>query len=130
LDTIGIQQLSYMKDLFKTRKWYDLVPDRDHHVLTKGFGKFSDSDPIPDDTYATAAITTDGTLAMAYLPTIRMVTIDASQMSGTFTARWFDPSNASFSDIGSFANTGTQHFTPPGNNHDGDGDWVLLLETE
>lgn len=129
LDTIGILQLSYMNDLFKTRNWFDLVPDRDHHVLTKGFGKFSKSDPIPDDTYATAAITSDGTLAMAYLPDVRTVTIDASQISSAFTARWFDPTDATFADIGSFANTGTQQFTPPGNNHDGDGDWLLLLET-
>jgi hypothetical protein len=46
------------------------------------------------------------------------------------TARWFDPSNAAFTAIGSFANTGTQTFTPPGNNGDGDGDWVLVLEAD
>ena len=58
LDTVGIQQLSYVKQLLEPRKWYDLVPDRAHQVLTKGFGKFSKDDPIPDDTYATAALTT------------------------------------------------------------------------
>jgi uncharacterized protein DUF4038/collagenase-like protein with putative collagen-binding domain len=129
LDTIGIQQLSYMKGLFAPRPWWTLVPDRAHTVLTKGYGKFSKTDPIPDDTYATAAITGDGTLAMAYLPTVRTVTIDLSKMAGQTTARWFDPSNAAFTAIGSFANTGTQTFAPPGNNHDGDGDWVLVLET-
>jgi len=130
LDTIGILQLSYMNDLFKTRTWYDLVPDRDHRVLTKGFGHYSKDDPIPDDTYATAAITSDGTLAMAYLPTIRKVTVDASQLSSIFSARWFDPTDATFTDLGVFDNTGTQDFTPPGNNHDGDGDWVLVLERD
>ena len=65
---------------------------------------------------------------MAYLPDIRKVTIDMSKLSGQTTARWFDPSNAAFTDIGSFANAGTQDFTPPGNNGDGDGDWVLVLE--
>ena len=61
---------------------------------------------------------------------MRKVTIDASQLSGVFTARWFDPTDATFTDLGSFDNTGTQDFTPPGNNHDGDGDWVLLLEAD
>lgn len=130
LDTVGIQQLSYVKQLLEPRKWYDLVPDRAHQVLTKGFGKFSKDDPIPDDTYATAALTGDGSLLLAYLPTVRKVTIDMSKFSGTATASWFDPSNATTTAIGSFANTGTQDFTPPGNNAGGDGDWVLLMETE
>ena len=130
LDTIGIRQLSYVKQLFGSRKWYDLVPDRTHQVLIRGFGHYSKDDAIPDDTYATAASTADGTLAMAYLPDIRKVTIDMSKLSGQVTARWFDPSNAAFTDIGSFANTGTQDFTPPGNNGDGDGDWVLVLEAD
>lgn len=128
LDTAGILQLSYMNDLFKTRRWYDLVPDRDHHFLVKGYGHFSKEDPIPDDTYATAALTPDGLLGMAYVPDIRTVTIDMAQMAGQTAVRWFDPSNATFVDAGSFANSGSRQFTSPGVNHDGDGDWVLLLE--
>lgn len=130
LDTVGILQLSYVKQLLEPRKWYTLVPDRAHEVLTKGYGKFSKDDPIPDDTYAAAARASDGSLVMAYLPTVRRVTLDMTKLSGTATARWFDPTNASFTAIGSFANTGTQNFTPPGNNHDGDGDWVLVVEVE
>ncbi len=130
LDTIGIRQLSYVKQLFGSRKWYDLVPDRAHQILIHGFGHYSTDDSITTDTYATAASTADGTLAMAYLPDIRKVTIDMSKLSGQVSARWFDPSNAVFTAIGSFANTGTQAFTPPGNNGDGDGDWVLVLEAD
>ena len=65
---------------------------------------------------------------MAYLPDIRKVTIDMSKLPGQTTARWFDPSNAAFTDTGSLRQRGTQDFTPPGNNGDGDGDWVLVLE--
>jgi hypothetical protein len=128
LDTIGIQQFSYVKQLLATRKWWDLVPDRAHEVLIHGYGKFSKDDPIEDDTYATAARTSDGTLVAAYLPTVRTVTIDMTKLSGASTARWFDPTNQAMIEIGSFANTGIQNFTPPGSNHDGDGDWVLLIE--
>jgi hypothetical protein len=128
LDTVGIEQLSYMKGLFEPRRWYDLVPDRDHQFLTKGYGHFSKDDPIPDDTYATAAITPDGALGMAYVPDIRTVTVDMTRMAGTSTVRWFDPTDATFTDVGSFPNTGPQQFTSPGPNHDGDGDWVLVIE--
>lgn len=128
LDTIGIQQLAMMKQLFAARPWYDLVPDRDHLVLTDGYGKFSKDDSITTDTYATAARTPDGALVMAYLPSIRQVTIDMTKLSGQATVRWFDPTNAVFTDVGSFPNSGSQSFTPPGNNSTGDGDWVLLLE--
>jgi len=130
LDTIGIQQFSYVKQLLAPLKWYDLVPDRAHNVLTIGYGKFSKDDPIPDDTYATAAATPDGTLVMAYLPTVRKVTIDMTKLSGSVTAAWFDPTNQNEIFIGNFANAGTQDFTPPGNNHDSDGDWVLILQAD
>jgi hypothetical protein len=128
LDTVGIQQFAYVKQLLETRKWTGLVPDRAHQVLIKGFGKFSKDDAIPDDTYATAALTSDGSLLLAYLPTVRKVTIDMSKFSDTVNASWFDPTNAAFTAIGSFPNTGTQALTPPGNNAGGDGDWVLVME--
>jgi hypothetical protein len=129
LDTIGIRQFSYVKQLFEPRRWFDLVPDRAHQVLTAGFGTFSDTDPIQDDTYATAAATADGTLVMAYLPSIREVTVDMSKLSGPVIAQWFDPTDNSFITIdpAPLANSGSRKFTPPGNNHDGDGDWVLVL---
>ncbi len=132
LDTIGIQQLSWMEQLFAARPWYNLVPDFTHQVLTRGYGHFSKSDSITTDTYATAASTPDGTLAMAYLPSVRTVTIDMSKFSGAVTAQWFDPTNDSFATIAGspFQNSGIQKFTPPGNNSTGDGDWILDLEVK
>ena len=50
------------------------------------------------------------------------------------TAAWYDPSNGMFTPIiGSpFPNSGTMQFMPPGmppgKNHDGDSDWVLVFE--
>jgi hypothetical protein len=130
LNTPGIVQLHYMKRLFQNRKWFDLVPDRPHRVVTGGRGQFSDSDSITTDTYATAAATPDGLLVIAYLPSIRKVTVDMSKLAGLVTARWYDPTTGTFLAIGGspFANTGSQHFTPPGSNNDGDDDWVLVLE--
>ena len=53
-----------------------------------------------------------------------------TRLSGPVTARWFDPANAAYVAIAGspFSHTGTQTFAAPGRNHDGDGDWVLVLE--
>jgi hypothetical protein len=160
LDTPGVTQLSYMKDLFASKKWYDLIPDQTHATVTAGYGRFSclagmalvyfGKDPhagviaralvrlrkhlaigsITTSTCATTARTSDGSLVMAYVPTIRTITVDMSKLESTATARWYDPTNGKYVDIdGSpFVNTGSRKFTPPGNNSSGDRDWVLVLE--
>ena len=87
---------------------------------------------VDSSDYATAARTEDGSLVLAYLPTQRTVTVDMARLSGPSKARWFDPSNGDYTIIpGSpLANTGSRTFTPPGKNHDGDGDWVLVLDAK
>jgi hypothetical protein len=69
---------------------------------------------------------------MAYLPTLRTVTVDMTQLSAPPTVRWYDPSRGTYKavDGSPLPNTGKRKFTPPGNNGAGDGDWVLVLETQ
>jgi hypothetical protein len=132
LDTPGVMQLSFMKNLFAPRKWYDLVPDETHTMVTDGYGTPAPfgTGAVTTDTYATAARTPDGTLAIAYMPTTRTITVDMSKLSGPASARWYDPTTGEYIDVSGspFANTGSRGFAPPGNNHDGDEDWVLVLE--
>jgi uncharacterized protein DUF4038/collagenase-like protein with putative collagen-binding domain len=153
LDTPGVIQLSYMKNLFVGKKWHDLIPDQNHAVVTAGYnscscliGKLSahggkDCDfmaklkylaigSITSNSCATAARTSDGYLVIAYMPTIRTITVDMSKLSAIATARWYDPTSGEYRDINGspFANTGSRQFTPPGNNSSGDGDWVLVIE--
>jgi hypothetical protein len=54
-----------------------------------------------------------------------------TQLSGPATAWWFDPSAGTYFTVSGspFANTGTLNFASPGNNNDGDQDWVLVLQT-
>ena len=159
LDTSGVIQLSYMKNLFVSRKWQDLVPDQTHTVVTAGYDSFSclvgqfaayvSKDPdsllsralvrirkrsgigsITSNTCATAARTSDGSLVIVYMPTIRAITVDMSKLTGTTTARWYDPTSGEYADVkGSpFANEGSRQFIPSGANKSGEGDWVLVLE--
>ncbi len=130
LDTAGATQIGYMKSLFESRAWYNLVPDQDHSVLTAGHGTFTTTGSVNDSDYATAARTPDGTLVMVYIPTPRTLTVDMSKLRGTAAARWYDPVNGTYLQIdGSpFLNGGARIFTPPGTNSGGSGDWVLVLE--
>jgi hypothetical protein len=132
IDTPGAAQIVFLKSFFESRAWYDLAPDQEHATLTAGYGTFSSQGTIDANDYATAARTPDGRLVIAYAPTIRPLTIDMTRLSAPITARWFDPANGAYIAIAGspFSNTGSRSFTPPGNNHDGDGDWVLVLEAK
>jgi chitodextrinase len=130
LDTPGAVQMAYVKALFEPRAWYELVPDQTNTVVTAGYGTFSSEGSIHANDYVTAARTPSGKLVMAYVPSARTVTVDMRQLSGPGTARWYDPTAGTFTDIAGspFANAGSLTFTTPGTHADGETDWVLVLE--
>jgi collagenase-like protein with putative collagen-binding domain len=128
--------MAYVKALFEPRAWYELVPDQNHGVVTAGYGTFDAATTkgnrfVMTSDYVAAGRTPDGSLVMAYMPTLRTVTVNMTNPSGSATAQWYDPSRGVYTSIeGSpFTNSGMRTFTPHGNNRDGDGDWVLVLET-
>jgi hypothetical protein len=51
-----------------------------------------------------------------------------TKLGSNIQAQWYDPTSGTYTSIGRFDNTGTQNFTPPGNNSTGDSDWVLVLQ--
>lgn len=137
LDTPGAIQMAYLQRLLEDRKWYDLAPDQKHQVVTAGYGTFDDTATdgnqfIMTSDYVTVGRTPDGTLVLAYLPSRRTISVDMTKLAGAATARWYDPSRGTYTGIdGSpLPNSGRHNFTPPGNNADGDEDWVLVLETK
>jgi hypothetical protein len=132
IDTPAVEQLGIWAKFFSSLPWYDLVPDQDHQVITAGFGTFGNVDTrVSESDYATAAKTQDGSTVVVYVPTARAVTINMACLHGAAKAQWFDPSDGTYKDAetGSVANSGSHEFTPPGKNHAGDGDWVLLLQS-
>ena len=134
LETPGMVQLVYFSDFFGSQAWWDLVPDQAHAVVTFGYGTFDSAWPYgnnADSDYATAARTVDGRTVIVYVPTARTFSVNMTQLSGPATAWWFDPSAGTYFTVSGspFANTGTLNFASPGNNNDGDQDWVLVLQT-
>ena len=137
LDSPGILQLGYMRNLFAARKWHALVPDQTHVFVTAGYGHFVSVPPrhalaqrFAGNDYVTAALTPDGSLGMAYLPQGGTITVALGKLRNGVTARWFDPTANTFTAIAGspFPNAGTRQFTAPGRNSSGEPDWVLVLE--
>ena len=128
LDGQGSQDMTRVTALFAPRRWYDLVPDRSHRVVTGGFGTFGSSD------YVTSAYTADGRLVMAYVPSTgtgaRSLSVDMSRLARQMQGRWYNPTSGAYTTIeGSpFANAGSRNFVTPGGNGTGAGDWALILE--
>ena len=123
----GRVQAIHFKQLFTRRDWTSLVPDYSHTFITSGYGSLTTNTMD----YVGAAINA-GTLGMAYCPQSATITANLARFSKSVNARWFDPTDGNFKPItGSpFTNAATQDFTTPGKNSEGDGDWVLVLETQ
>ena len=130
LDTPGVRELSFMKKLFATRRWYALVPDQEHMTVVDGYGQFSAKGSITKDSYLAAARTADGSLVMAHMPFARTISVDMSRLTRAALGRWYDPTNGTYRqiDTATLPNTGIRQFTPPGKNSTGDSDWVLVLD--
>lgn len=159
LDSPGASQLHYMRDLFAGLRWYDLIPDQAHTAVIAGYDdvaskigmlstyigefngpiarladyvrKLSGFGSLTANTYAPAARTLDGTQLVVYMPSIRTITVNLSSLAGRMRARWYDPTDGTNLDASDapLVNAGDRQFRPPGKNHAGDGDWVLVIES-
>jgi hypothetical protein len=130
-NTIGVAQLEIWKMLFTSLPWQELVPDEAHKLVVSGLGAYGTlQTPIGKSEFCTAAETPDGRVAVAYMPTVRAITVNMAGMKAPVRAKWFDPTDGSYSEAfaGRVVNKGEHTFTPPAHNHAGDGEWVLLQE--
>jgi hypothetical protein len=120
----GACSLLPLRNLLASDGWCSLVPDTRNSLLTGGVGAGANS--------AVAASSQDGTLAVAYLPTIRSAMIDLTRLAGpAVDAEWVDPSNGATTKVpGSpFPSDGSVLIRPTRKNASGYGDWVVLLES-
>ena len=104
--------------------WQTLAPD--DALVTAGGG----SQGTPDEVIATR--TADHKQAVIYIPpsipppATSAITVDLTQLTGSVTATWQDPT-ADHSVPAGDNLTGSHAFTTPGKNSGGDSDWVLVL---
>lgn len=132
-----ILDFSRMGAFLDTLPWYRLVPSGLGSMpvlINSGGGTYagwSDGGSANGGMdWVVSAATPDGRLLLAYVPDAHSGAfgVNMAALSGQTRARWFDPSNAALTAIGTFPNTGTQSFTPPAANGSGAHDWVLILD--
>ena len=116
LNDTGRADMTHFARLFNSRAWADLVPDLDNTLVTgnKGSG----------ESYAAAAITTDGVTAMVYFPFSKTVTVNMARIRGTnANVWWFNLRDGTAQFAGLAPSTGSRQFSPPTNS-----DWLLVLD--
>jgi hypothetical protein len=118
LDLPGSVGMTYWGKLFRSRDWFNLVPDQDHKIVTSGLGEFNGLD------YLAAARTRDADTVIAYMPSRRTITVDLAKLNGNQAQGWwFNPRDGKATSIGALPTGASKEFTPPS-----DGDWVLVLD--
>jgi len=118
LEHVGAAQMGYMRKLFESRPFINLVPDQD--IVAGRVFKGA--------RHIRAARTDDGTCAIIYTPyglpiEINMTKIKAKQARGY----WYNPRTGEATFINELKTTGSKTFSPPGIPERGN-DWLLILD--
>src|SRR5581483_1751891 len=129
LEIPSVTQIGYLAKLFASIRWFQLVPDQTHRVVTAGYGTSAPDAKVKSSTYVTTAATRDGRLAVSYLPAGGTITVDMGRFARRVKARWYDPTNGTFRPASGtpFRNAGKARLRAPAKNADGARDWVLVL---
>jgi hypothetical protein len=118
LDTRGAREIGHLGAFVRSLPWWKLVPDTERRFLVTGLGEANGLDR------ATAAVASDRSLAVVYLPTARTISVDLDVLAGwSVRVRWFDPVTGRWSEATTRSRRGQALFTSPG-----DQDWVLVVD--
>ena len=116
LSSVGSVSMKYFYNLFNSRRWYKLVPDRKAAVLTAGAQSGT--------TMAMVAYTTDSSSIIGYLPTQRSVTINPAVLKGdSIRVWWYNPSTGESVNLGTYSKVSRSYIPPSA------GDWVIVIDS-
>jgi hypothetical protein len=122
MNTAGTLHAQRLNTFIQSIAWYTLAPETTAITANKG--------STGNQTWVASAVSSDRGLFVAYMPPSHggSITVDMSVMRSVTTARWWDPTNGSYSTpTTGLPNSGGRTFTRPGNNSAGQGDWMLVL---
>lgn len=122
INSTGTDRQRHVGDFFRSIPWHTLSPRTDTSLITTSKGTGAST--------ICGAMSADSRLAVILTPAGAGFTIAMTQFAqASIVGRWFDPSNGSYTPASGspYSNTGTHAFTTPGNNADGDSDWLLVL---
>jgi hypothetical protein len=119
LDTPGAFQMGFVRRLFESRPFQELVPDQ---------GMIVDG-PISGGAKIRAARSRNGTFAFVYSPRGEPFTIDRRVIQARRVKEsWYDPRYGCTYYIHTTANAAFQTYAPPTSGRGND--WILILEDE
>jgi hypothetical protein len=116
------QIATYMRRCLEALEWWKLEPDQEGEILVGGRGW------AWGWSRAVAAGDASHSFAVVYVPTHREIQIDLGWFTGKVEARWYDPTDGSYSEATAHANSSVQRFLPPRRNRAGDEDFVLVMK--
>jgi hypothetical protein len=125
LSSPAVAQIHRLRGLFSHVPWWQLVPDTHDRLVTGGRGTRLGGDEALDvleNDYVTAASTPSGRLAVVYVPTRRVITVNRAELASGTRASWVDPVSGAKRPVPM-----SHTFTTPGKNAGGDTDWLLVL---
>ena len=112
----GAEQMKYLKKLMLSRPYFERVPDQSMIVSDVG------------NRYEHLVATRGKKYAFIYTYTGRQININTEKLQGQkIEASWFDPRNGNITAAGTFNQSKSSKFDPPGEPKDGN-DWVLILD--
>lgn len=113
----GTAQMGALRRLFERYPWYKLAPDQSVLASEVGAGPWR----------LVAARAEDGSFAICYAPRGQSFQVRMDRLTREkVKARWYDPRDGSWREIGEFTNSGAHEFKPPSSGESDD--WVLVLD--
>ncbi|MGE6756851.1 DUF4038 domain-containing protein [Corallococcus interemptor] len=117
LNHAGATQMRYLRRLIESRPMLERTPDQALLASSAGSGTQR----------IQATRSSNGSYAFIYSASGLAFTVNMGRLSGgTVRATWYNPRTGATTVVGTYANTGTRQFTPPGSG--AGNDWVLVLD--
>ena len=117
LDSPGSRYVALAGHFFRSLPWDRLAPDFERRFVVGGGGDFRSDDGVQ------AAISREGGLAVAFLPSARRITVDLAILGGSrLSGWWFSPMTGRILEAGGESGRGRIELAPPAA-----GDWVLVI---
>lgn len=117
LNTAAALQLQHFRTLVSTYDITKLVPKTDASLVSSSLGTSGTTGRV------CPALAADGSFALIWTPSVAVTVVMTNFRQSSVRARWFDPSDGTFSAVSGspFSNTGSQTMTPAA-------DCVLVLD--
>lgn len=115
----GSRSMGVLAGVFANYPWHLLTPDIESRFVTDGVRSGHDR--------IAAAVASDATFAIVYIPTGRTMKVELDRLRGQAKAKWIDPVDGSQRD-GDTVTAGPTLIETPGRNAGEGTDWLLVFE--